>query len=133
MFEVGMYIKFLSSNKVHIRRIASSHHYGIRNNTSIVLDRPYRNNTYSIRADRILEASYTLLGTNEEDGLIQVGDYVNGYPVRAIFCINDKKGVLLDRLEKSPYDYENLVYEKDIQTVLTKEEFELLAYKVKGE
>lgn len=79
--------------------------------------------------DLTIEPSFDIMD------MIREGDYVNGHPVRNIYTINNKKALLLNRIEKSHYDYENFVYEKDIKTILTKELFESYTYHVfrKGE
>ena len=65
--------------------------------------------------------------------LIQVGDYVNGY--RVINAINNKEsypsGKCVD-IDSSKDSSECTLWEEDIKTILTKEQFEANCYKVGG-
>ena len=69
----------------------------------------------------ISKASHSLLGNDEEPCLIEVGDYVNGE--RVINIMKKHK-----YLEVS--DEEIIIDEKDIKTIVTKEQFEQMQYKV---
>ena len=59
--------------------------------------------------------------------LIEVGDYVNGEPVKSVLK-DCEGGTLLTASER-----EYLVAEEDIKTVVTKEQFEAMAYKIIAE
>lgn len=74
-----------------------------------------------IMFDEILKASHTLLGNNEEPCLIEVGDYVNGE--RVINIMKKHK-----YLEVS--DEEIVIDEKNIKSIVTREQFEQMQYKV---
>lgn len=85
--------------------------------------------------------SHLMLGKVSEDliDLIQCGDYVNGKEVINIYeakeeaflgYFNEKTLELKnDIYETIPTEY--LVYNKDIKTIVTKEQFENISYKVK--
>lgn len=65
--------------------------------------------------------------------LIEVGDYVNGY--RVINVINEEicpSGKCID-IDSSKDNSECTLWEEDIKTILTKEQFEANCYKVGGE
>lgn len=65
--------------------------------------------------------------------LIEVGDYVNGY--RVINVINEgicPSGKCID-IDSSKDSSECTLWEEDIKTILTKEQFEANCYKVGGE
>lgn len=79
--------------------------------------------------DDIMKASHYLLGDDEKTCLIEVGDYVNGKLVIHVSeeYINDYAEVLTI-ISFSEKDY--IYYEKDIRTIVTKEQFEKESYKV---
>ena len=58
--------------------------------------------------------------------LIEVGDYVNGYKVLNVLDFNDNSKMI--SLEKI---YDNKIAEEDIKSIVTKEQFESMEYKVK--
>ena len=65
--------------------------------------------------------------------LIEVGDYVNGYKVISVdknATENCIECIELDR--NNAYEYQ-FISSKDIQSILTHEQFEANCYKVKGE
>ena len=69
--------------------------------------------------DDILKASHNIIN------LIEVGDYVNGYLVLNVLDFNDNTRILsLERI------YDNKITEEDIKSIVTKEQFEQMAYKV---
>ena len=57
--------------------------------------------------------------------LIEVGDYVNGYKVLNILDFNDNSKML--SLEKI---YDSKITSEDIKSIITKEQFESMEYKV---
>lgn len=59
--------------------------------------------------------------------LIEVGDYVNGYQVISIGIDDNKKNV---ELYVATQGYDELVLEQDIKSIVTKEQFESMEYKV---
>jgi len=60
--------------------------------------------------------------------LIEEGDYVNGYKVLNVLDFNDNSKML--SLEKI---YDNKITSEDIKSILTKEQFESMEYKVGDE
>lgn len=87
----------------------------------------YENKTLITWIGRVTKHSFNIID------LIEVGDYVNGYkvisvdknaPENCIECIE------LDR--NNAYEYQ-FISSKDIKSILTHQQFEANAYKVKGE
>lgn len=68
--------------------------------------------------------------------VIEDGDYVNGMKVLTKREFKDLKWVIVDNLaEKSNddsffYNPDNYIYESEIKTIVTKEQFEYLSYKI---
>ena len=57
--------------------------------------------------------------------LIEVGDYVNGYLVLNVLDFNDNTRILsLERI------YDNKITEEDIKSIVTKEQFESMEYRL---
>jgi len=85
-----------------------------------------------LSSEDILKASHNIID------LIEVGDYVNGYKISAIYddddsLVNEYNLKHKKCLGKNIYDedyQEYLIYEEEIETIVTKEQFEAMAYKV---
>ena len=70
----------------------------------------------------IINASYNIID------LIEVGDYVNGYKVYYCYCADeDMTGLFIDTEEKKRVW---LDYSSQLKSIVTKEQFEAMAYKV---
>ena len=66
--------------------------------------------------------------------LIRVGDYVNGYKVIHIGFDDDKKTLLfIDWQEDAHHRGGNAIKDNDIKSIVTKEQFEQMKYKIGGE
>ena len=74
--------------------------------------------------DKILKASHTLLGNNEEPCLIEVGDYVNA----------DRVTQVTSRYVEVCYgrDSFDFINEEEIKSIVTKEQFESMKYSLEG-
>lgn len=68
--------------------------------------------------DTIIKASHNLID------LIEVGDYVNGY------YVEDVKETFVNIATGSNYFQRPTVFEDDIKSIVTKEQFESMSYKV---
>ena len=55
--------------------------------------------------------------------LIEVGDYVNGYRVRCVYLEGKKHYIKLE-------NFDLRVYDKEIKSIVTHEQFEAMKYKV---
>lgn len=90
----------------------------------------------SIQKKNVIKASHTLLGNDKEPCLIEPGDYVNGYKVVG-FVYDDEKS-RKEGIDKkigvvvgiNLYDSTLTYYVDQITTIVTKEQFESMAYKV---
>lgn len=86
----------------------------------------YLNNNIPIKyatfSDRVIKHSFNIID------LIEVGDYVNGYKV------SDKESTLLctnvKGIDKSGYHIPISQYGEGIETIVTKEQYESIKYKV---
>lgn len=109
--EVGMYVRFKTlSNEVKIGQI------------KLIDNNIYELDNNEVTSDKyIIKASHTLLGNNEEPCLIEVGDYVNGEKVTSIET-NGWLGFRNHDLYLSD--------ESEIKSIVTKEQFESMSYKV---
>ncbi len=107
----------LEKNKGYIEH--KNHNVKKENNILIIDDDTI---TYWFSATEILKSSYSLID------LIGVGDYVNGYKVVQIGkSIENRKYITTEAYHKINYGN---VFEKEIETILTKEQFEKEAYKI---
>lgn len=68
----------------------------------------------------IIKASHNIID------LIEVGDYVNGYPIKSHFGSN---AVCLD-INYQKQGIDQIVKEQDIKSIVTKEQFESMSYKL---
>ena len=69
--------------------------------------------------------NYIINASNNIIDLIEVGDYVNGYLVLNVLDFNDNTRILsLERI------YDNKITEKDIKSIVTKEQFENMEYRI---
>lgn len=116
--EVGMWIR---SPKGKIEKISSL----------VVQDNPIFpytiNCTARFRSD-IARASYNIID------LIEVGDYVNGYKVLAIWHDNmasEEFNDYVEVLNGKVYEVARRIYPNSIETIVTKQQFESLMYEVK--
>lgn len=122
--EVGMYVR---TNKGRIGKVLTEkYEYKDDYNQEIQFkdDVEY---TWDMDWEDIIKASHSLLGNDKEPCLIEVGDYVNGYevveePCNDNFAIGQKHLWLCDR--------RLYLLEKDIKSIVTKEQFEEMSYKV---
>lgn len=128
--EVGMYVRFKDKRGIeYIRKIVEipkDNRYA-----SLYLDKD-ANYSKGLSLKNVIKASYNIID------ILEVGDYVNGYKVEEVNNnLNEHKGIcnsldtylwvvnVLDEFE------EIVIFEKDIKTILTKEQFEQMSYKVK--
>lgn len=81
-------------------------------------EKEYLLNGFYINKDTIKIASFNIID------LIEVGDYVNGYYVEDILK------TFINVATESNYFQSPTIYEQDIKSIVTKEEFEQISYKV---
>ena len=119
--EEGMYVRYIPTIGEYTQKISK-----ITKTKNCLLDMCYtlddKEEVFSSHFDDILGASHNIID------LIEVGDYVNGYPVyetiehpdntRAIVIADDYKSIIWE--ESSQY----------IKSIVTKEQFEIMSYEV---
>ena len=78
-----------------------------------------------------VKASHNLLGNDKEPCLIEVGDYVNGHRVDEI---GEYHSIKTDKVETyakvNCSKLLNCLYEEDIKSIVTKEQFEAMKYEI---
>ena len=84
-------------------------------------DNYYNDDTLYIFEEDIIKTSHNIID------LIEVGDYVNGRKVYQVGYNFADEFVL----KMSESNYEDFIYPNEIETVVTKEQFESMSYKVK--
>lgn len=124
MIEVNDYVRINMDNRncIGIGRVSR-----IVNETIYVNMNNKYNLPVSFQIDKIVKHSKQLIDLIEKD------DYVNGYKV--INVINEEpcpSGKCVD-IDSSKDSSECTLWEEDIKTILTKEQFEANCYKVGGE
>ena len=130
-FEEGMYVRTLKGiAKIIDRKLDPNDYYfqcWVTDRFLCICD----DTEYLCDSD-ILKASYNIID------LIEVGDYVNGYKIEEVNNnLNEHKGICncldtylwcvneLDKFE------EIVIFENDIKSVVTKEQFDSIKYEVK--
>ena len=115
-FEVGMYAR---TKDGYVVKITRHEHFWINNEewdyitTDIGRD---------FDIDKISKASYNIID------LIEVGDYVNGYPIYEILEYKDNtRAIVIADDNKSIIWQES---SQDIKSIVTKEQFESMSYKL---
>ena len=122
--EVGMYVrtKRRTLQPPQIARIRNiSKDSGYKNQRYIELDKNLiPNYEYHIYEEDVLKPSHNIID------LIEVGDYVNGYKITKVENKDGKTIIYRDY----DSDYYFSIEEEDIKSIVTKEQFESISYKV---
>ena len=88
-------------------------------------EREYLLNGFYINKDTIKKVSYNIID------ILEVGDYVNGYKVSAIYNPNGDEIVNITVIMEYGYETINTyIDDYSINSIVTKEQFEQMAYKV---
>ena len=128
--EVEMYARIINTLEEYVEIIRIKENYELDN---FIIDENGRQ--YS--TVEILKASHSIID------LIEVGDYVNGFKIiRRFVNIHNGKKLLIALEKEEGYEYSNNlndymgddsihIYDEDIKTIVTKEQFESMSYKVK--
>lgn len=117
--KVGDYVRFnfyRISVPIHISKIID-----------INYDEQEYINLYGTEDGFILTDSNIIKSSPNIIDLIEVGDYVNGYKVISIGINDNHKNV---ELYVANQGYDELVLEQDIKSIVTKEQFSQMEYKV---
>lgn len=130
--EVGMYIR----TKEGIRKIESIYKNLYELNKSLHYNYPEGHDLYEEDVEEVvLKASHTLLGNDEEPCLIEVGDIlkINNEKYEVIYDESyEKLGILIPSRKELSIRHSALeyVFKKYNVSIVTKEQFEQMQYKV---
>lgn len=120
--EVGMYIRTKYCgicDEIVIRKIIKIDKI---NNNWFYIDKNvcdiYKDYTNKLNTVNVEKASFNIID------ILEVGDYVNGY------YVEDVLKTFVNVAVGSNYFQSPTIYEKDIKSIVTKEQFENMAYKV---
>lgn len=97
-------------------------------------DNMEKSNYYICEKDNVMASNYLENIANHSKqliDLIEVGDFVNGHKVKAIYLNGATKYIKLDNAYKDGQG--TRTYEENIETILTKESYMANCYKVGGE
>lgn len=125
--DVGMYVRTKNHNGFPggIGKIEKIEDDETHKTSWITLDRSLDGRSFLVIKQEIVKASHTLLGNDKEPCLIEAGDYINGYFVLNVLDFNDNTRILsLERI------YDNKITEEDIKSIVTKEQFESMEYRL---
>lgn len=125
--DVGMYVRTKNHNGFPggIGKIEKIEDDETHKTSWITLDRSLDGRSFLVIKQEIVKASHTLLGNDKEPCLIEAGDYINGYLVLNVLDFNDNTRILsLERI------YDNKITEEDIKSIVTKEQFESMEYRL---
>ena len=115
--EVGQFVRLKSGYICKIININDFREpnmkYGVEAN--------YLKDVMFIGDEDILKASYNIID------ILEVGDYVNGCYIQEIKSLKDN--VMVCMLD-SDYEFVSTITNNEIETIVTKEQFEQMAYKV---
>ena len=115
--EVGMYVRTKSGMIAKIidkRDVSGSLH---REEIVFILD---NGNRLALHSQKVVKASHNIID------LIEVGDYVNGLRVRATYLDGINHYIKIGEPTKEGIR----TYNGDIKSIVTKEQFESMSYKV---
>lgn len=97
----------------------------IENNSFYIKLRLKKGNYIIIEDDDVVKASYNIID------ILEVGDYVNGYKVSAIYNPNGDEIVNITLIMEYGYETINTyIDDYSINSIVTKEQFEQTAYRV---
>ena len=114
--EVGMYVRFdyhRLTVPIQISKIEEKHYEDIEKYYYYLTD-----NGLVISEEQIIKASNNIID------LIEVGDYVNGY------YVEDVLKTFVNVAVGSNYFQSPTIYEKDIKSIVTKEQFSSMEYRL---
>lgn len=120
--KVGMYVRLVNDVEdiVVINKIANVFE------TTILTENDGSIYQGEYTKENVVKASYNIID------ILEVGDYVNRYPVKSISSVgkkiyeieikktNNRKGVLIEKIKNN----------EDIKSIVTKEQFENMEYKI---
>ena len=122
--EVGQFVRFKDKRGIeYIRKIVEipeDNRYA-----SLYLDKE-ANYSHGLSPKNVIKGSFNIVN------LIKAGDYINNSKVIKIENVENYPDLSSVKIEKSDFRYGvyETIFEKDIKSVVTKEQFEQMAYKV---
>lgn len=122
--EVGQFVRFKDKRGVeYIRKIVEipeDNRYA-----SLYLDKE-ANYSHGLSPKNVIKAKFNIID------LIKVGDYINGSKVIKIENVENHPDLSSVKIEKSDFRYGvyEIVFEKDIKSIVTHEQMDQMAYKV---
>ncbi len=133
--EVGMYVRFKKGKVIYVRKLLEVIHnfetFDVYRTDKEYFDYEEKDYFDVVYPDEILKSSYDITD------LIKKDDYVNGYKV-VDFDLTYFNGT--DRLKESKrigiivingkYEFENYIKKEEIKSIVTKEMFENVEYRV---
>ena len=120
--KVGQYVRFKDKRgNTYIRNIKEvCNEQPHKSWGAIIIDKNANNVPY-VSLKNIIKASYNIID------ILEVGDYVNGCYIQEIKSLKDN--VMVCMLD-SDYEFVSTITNNEIETIVTKEQFEQMAYKV---
>ena len=100
-------------------------------------DTQYSNNDFYIHTDKqgeVIYKSMILKASHNIIDLIEVGDYVNGLKVSSVggtYYGRKDKAIYCDYCENKETGKWTMIYDDEIKSIVTKEQFESMKYEVK--
>ena len=122
--EVGQFVRFKDKRGIeYIRKIVEipeDNRYA-----SLYLDKE-ANYSHGLSPKNVIKGSFNIVN------LIKAGDYINNSKVIKIENVENYPDLSSVKIEKSDFRYGvyETIFEKDIKSVVTKEQFKQMAYKV---
>ena len=128
--EVGMYVRSKINGTIgkitdieNIEVLNEKREVLISGEKRYILDNNYNRGFCDTEKDTVI-ASHNIID------LIEVGDYVNGYKVVDIKIFSDGNKYVVIATEEHQSFWKDKVFEEDIKSIVTKEQFESMSYKV---
>ena len=124
--EVGMYVRTkngMISKIISKEDVSGSLH---REEIVFILD---NGNRLALHSKKVIKASHNIID------LIQVGDYVNGYKVTRIggtYHGRKDRAIYCDYQENEKTGKWIMIYDDEIKSIVTKEQFESMKYSLEG-
>lgn len=125
--EVGQFVRFKDKRgNTYIRNIKEvCNEQPHKSWGAIIIDKNANNVPY-VSLKNIIKVSYNIID------ILEVGDYVNGYKVTRIggtFHGKKDKAIYCDYQQNEETNKWIMIYDDEIKSIVTKEQFEQMAYK----
>ena len=129
--EVGQFVRFKDKRgNTYIRNIKEvCNEQPHKSWGAIIIDKNANNVPY-VSLKNIIKASYSIID------ILKVGDYVNGYKVTRIggtFHGKKDKAIYCDYQQNEKTNKWIMIYDDEIKSIVTKEQFESMEYRIGDE